>query len=70
MTITAIDVRTWVGPGLTCALLYFAMSYPLGVLARRLEKKLEGERETGPQDEPGDGDGDGDGDDAKTAVAA
>lgn len=45
MTITAVDVRTWVGPGLLCAALYFAMSYPLGVLARRLEKKLEGERD-------------------------
>lgn len=45
MTITAIDVRSWIGPGLTCAALYFAMSYPLGILARRLEKKLEGERD-------------------------
>jgi polar amino acid transport system substrate-binding protein len=44
MTITAIDVRTWIGPGLACAALYFAMSYPLGILSRRLEKKLEGER--------------------------
>ncbi|HVJ91590.1 MAG TPA: ABC transporter substrate-binding protein/permease [Labilithrix sp.] len=44
MTITAIDVRSWLGPGLLCAGLYFAMSYPLGVIARRLEKKLEGER--------------------------
>ena len=44
MTITAVDVRTWIGPGLACAALYFAMSYPLGILARRLEKKLEGER--------------------------
>ena len=44
MTISAVDVRTWVGPGLTCAALYFAMSYPLGLLARRLERKLEGER--------------------------
>ena len=44
MTISAVDVRTWVGPGLTCAALYFAMSYPLGILARRLERKLEGER--------------------------
>ena len=44
MTITAIDVRTWIGPGFLCAGLYFAMSYPLGVLSRRLEKKLEGER--------------------------
>ncbi len=45
MTITAVDVRSWVGPGLLTAGLYFAMSYPLGVVARRLEKKLEGERE-------------------------
>ncbi len=45
MTITASDVRTWMGPGLACAALYFAMSYPLGVLSRRLEKKLEGERD-------------------------
>ena len=52
MTITAIDVRTWLPPGLLCAFLYFAMSYPLGILSRRLEKKLEGEREATP-DEPG-----------------
>jgi polar amino acid transport system substrate-binding protein len=45
MTITSVDVRSWVVPGITCAALYFAMSYPLGRLARRLEKKLEGERE-------------------------
>ena len=51
MTITAVDVRTWIGPGLTCAALYFAMSYPLGLLARRLEKKLEGERDEA-DDEP------------------
>ncbi len=44
MTITAIDVRSWVGPGILCAALYFAMSYPLGRIATRLEKKLEGER--------------------------
>jgi polar amino acid transport system substrate-binding protein len=45
MTITAVDVRSWLGPGLLCAGLYFAMSYPLGLVARRLEKKLEGGRE-------------------------
>lgn len=45
MTITAVDVRSWIGPGLLCAGLYFAMSYPLGLLARRLERKLEGERD-------------------------
>jgi polar amino acid transport system substrate-binding protein len=44
MTITAVDVRGWLVPGLACAALYFAMSYPLGRLARRLERKLEGER--------------------------
>jgi polar amino acid transport system substrate-binding protein len=46
MTITAVDIRTWLPPGLLCAFLYFAMSYPLGIVSRRLEKKLEGERET------------------------
>ena len=50
MTITAIDVRTWLPPGLLCAFLYFAMSYPLGILSRRLEKKLEGEREATPDE--------------------
>jgi polar amino acid transport system substrate-binding protein len=45
MTITSVDVRSWVLPGITCAALYFAMSYPLGRIARRLEKKLEGERD-------------------------
>ena len=44
-TITSINVRSWIGPGLTCAALYFAMSYPLGILSRRLERKLEGERD-------------------------
>ncbi len=42
MTITAVDVRSWVLPGLLCALLYFAMSYPLSLLAQRLEAKLAG----------------------------
>ena len=45
MTITAIDVHSWIGPGITCAALYFAMSYPLGIAARRLERRLEGERD-------------------------
>jgi polar amino acid transport system substrate-binding protein len=40
MTITAVDVRGWLGPGLVCAGLYLAMSYPLGRLARRLERRL------------------------------
>ena len=40
MTITAVDVRSWVVPGCVCAALYLAMSYPLGRLARRLERRL------------------------------
>jgi polar amino acid transport system substrate-binding protein len=40
MTITAVDVRGWLGPGLLCAALYLAMSYPLSRLARRLERRL------------------------------
>jgi polar amino acid transport system substrate-binding protein len=51
MTITSVDVRSWVGPGLLCAALYFAMSYPLGIVSRRLERKLEGERQ--PEVQPG-----------------
>lgn len=39
MSITAVDVRAWGGPGVACALLYLAMSYPLARLARRFEKK-------------------------------
>ncbi len=38
MTITAVDVRGWMVPGLLCAGLYFALSYPLARLARRLER--------------------------------
>jgi polar amino acid transport system substrate-binding protein len=41
MTITAVDVRSFVGPGLLCAALYFAMSYPLSRWARTLEGRLE-----------------------------
>ena len=52
MTITAVDVRSWIGPGLLCAGMYFAMSYPLGVIARRLEKKLlDGTRDAERDDE-------------------
>ena len=45
MTITAVDVRSWVVPGLLCAALYFAMSYPLARLALHLEAKLAGRGE-------------------------
>jgi polar amino acid transport system substrate-binding protein len=40
MSITAVDVRSWLVPGALCAGLYFAMSYPLSRLARRLEARL------------------------------
>ncbi len=40
MTITAIDVRSYLLPGLLCAGLYLAMSYPLSLLSRRLENEL------------------------------
>ncbi len=43
MTITAVDVRSYLLPGLLCAALYLAMSYPLSLLSRRLEAGLEGE---------------------------
>jgi polar amino acid transport system substrate-binding protein len=40
MTITAVDDRGWLIPGVLCAALYLAMSYPLSRLARRLERHL------------------------------
>jgi polar amino acid transport system substrate-binding protein len=40
MTITAVDLRGWLVPGLVCAALYLALSYPLARLARRLERRL------------------------------
>jgi polar amino acid transport system substrate-binding protein len=42
MTITAVDLRGWLAPGLLCAAFYFAMSYPLSRLARQLERRLGG----------------------------
>ena len=42
MTIAAVDLRGWLAPGALCAGLYFAMSYPLSRLARRLERRLAG----------------------------
>lgn len=42
MTIAAVDGRSWLLPGLLCAAFYFAMSYPLSRLARRLERHLAG----------------------------
>ncbi len=40
MTIAAVDLRDWVVPGVLCAALYFAMSFPLSRLALRLERSL------------------------------
>lgn len=40
MTIAAVDGRSWLVPGLLCAGMYFAMSYPLSRLARRLESRI------------------------------
>jgi polar amino acid transport system substrate-binding protein len=42
MTIAAVDGRSWLLPGVLCAGLYFAMSFPLSRLARRLELRLAG----------------------------
>ncbi len=39
MTITSVDVRSWLLPGFLCGALYFAMSFPLARLARRLEQR-------------------------------
>ncbi len=41
MTIAAVEIRSWLGPGLLCAALYFAMSFPLSRLSRHLEMRLE-----------------------------
>jgi polar amino acid transport system substrate-binding protein len=40
MTIAAVDLRGWLVPGLACAALYMALSFPLSELARRLERRL------------------------------
>lgn len=44
MTILAVELRDWVTPGLMCAGLYFALSFPLARLARRIERRLEPSR--------------------------
>ncbi len=40
MSIASVDTRGWLVPGLLCAAMYFAMSYPLSLVARRLETRL------------------------------
>jgi polar amino acid transport system substrate-binding protein len=42
MSITAVDTRGWLWPGLTCAAFYFVLSFPLSRLAARLERHLTG----------------------------
>lgn len=46
MTIVAVELRDWVTPGLMCAALYFAMSFPLARWARRIEQSLSPQRAT------------------------
>jgi polar amino acid transport system substrate-binding protein len=40
MTIAAVDMRGWLVPGILCAVMYLALSFPLSELARRLERRL------------------------------
>ena len=47
MTIAAVDMRGWLVPGLACAVMYLALSFPLSELARRLERRLS--RDQRPQ---------------------
>jgi polar amino acid transport system substrate-binding protein len=42
MTIVAVEARDWVVPGLLCASLYFAMSFPLSRLSIWLERGYQG----------------------------
>ena len=44
MTIAAVDLRSWLWPGLLCAAFYLAMSYPLSELARWMERRLTRDR--------------------------
>jgi polar amino acid transport system substrate-binding protein len=48
MTIAGVDLNDWVVPGLACAALYFAMSFPLAQLARMLEKRLHRDSHSRP----------------------
>jgi polar amino acid transport system substrate-binding protein len=47
MTISAVDLNDWIVPGVACAALYFAMSFPLAHLARVLERRLH--RDSNPR---------------------
>lgn len=48
MTIAGVDLNDWIVPGLACAALYFAMSFPLAQLARMLEKRLHRDTHSRP----------------------
>jgi polar amino acid transport system substrate-binding protein len=48
MTIAAVDLRSWLVPGILCAALYFSMSYPLARLAGRLERSLHRDQHQEP----------------------
>ncbi len=41
MTIVAVELRSWVVPGLLCAGMYFAMSFPLSRLSLWLERRYQ-----------------------------
>lgn len=41
MTIVAVELRDWVVPGLLCAVMYFAMSFPLSRLSLWLERRYQ-----------------------------
>jgi polar amino acid transport system substrate-binding protein len=48
MTIAGVDLNDWVVPGLACAVLYFAMSFPLAQLARLLERRFSSDSHPRP----------------------
>jgi polar amino acid transport system substrate-binding protein len=48
MSIAAVDMRGWIVPGIACAALYFAMSWPLSWLARWLERSLSRDQHSRP----------------------
>jgi polar amino acid transport system substrate-binding protein len=41
MTIVAVELRDWVVPGLLCAAMYFALSFPLSRLSLWLERRYQ-----------------------------
>jgi len=47
-SITAVDMRSWLVPGILCATLYLAISFPLGRLSRILEKRLHRDSDPRP----------------------